>query len=122
VACMAAKHTPRAAACAGACRNVSGGARQRMSSAWSRSAWSAELERITRYFCCSASNTKRNTEPCAAGGGADCPTRMRGRSELGYIRLAQQRDDEAEQCMRTAAGLQASAPVLPYAEMPRALA
>jgi len=47
---------------------------------------------------------------------------MRGRSELGYIRLAQQRGDEAEQCMRTAAGLQASAPVLPFAEMPRALA
>ena len=42
-----------------------------------------------------------------------------GRSELGHIRLAQQRVAEAEKCMRAAAQLQAAAPVLPFSELPR---
>ena len=42
-----------------------------------------------------------------------------GRSELGYICLAQQRVADAEKCMRRAAQLQAAAPVLPFSELPR---
>ena len=44
-----------------------------------------------------------------------------GRSELGYVRLAQQRAEDAEKCMRTAAELEAAAPALPFCELPPAL-
>lgn len=44
-----------------------------------------------------------------------------GRSELGYVRLAQQRAEDSEKCMRTAAELEAAAPALPFCELPPAL-
>ena len=44
-----------------------------------------------------------------------------GRSELGYVRLAQQRAEDAEKCMRTATELEAAAPALPFCELPPAL-
>ena len=62
--------------------------------------------------CTACASTAHQADPCTCA----------GRSELGYIRLAQQRDEEAEKCMHVAAELQAAAPVLPFADLPRALA